>query len=94
MSTWQAIRATQAEHAKANALVEAQKGRTEAQSKADETQAVLDFLINEMLASASPDRHPGQKVTVEDVLEEATRCLTVALSRALPLRRHSVMPSA
>ncbi len=64
VSTWQAIRASRAERRIAAALGEA--GR-----KATEAQAVVNFLVNEMLASAGPSRARGRTITVDEVLARA-----------------------
>ena len=59
ISTWQAIRATRAEEqAKAN-LAKAQEQEANAKRSAAESQAVLDFFRDKVLAAARPGR-PGR----------------------------------
>jgi serine/threonine protein kinase len=64
VSTWQAIRATRAERGTAAAL-------TEAQRRATESQAVVDFLIKDLIAAASPGQNQGPKTPVDAVLARA-----------------------
>jgi serine/threonine protein kinase/tetratricopeptide (TPR) repeat protein len=64
VSTWQAIRATRAEQGTAAAL-------TDAQRRAMESQAVVDFLVKDLIAAASPGQNQGPKTTVEEVLARA-----------------------
>jgi serine/threonine protein kinase/tetratricopeptide (TPR) repeat protein len=64
VSTWQAIRATRAERGTATAL-------TEAQRRATESQAVVDFLIKDLIAAAAPGQNQGPKTPVEAVLARA-----------------------
>jgi tetratricopeptide (TPR) repeat protein len=64
VSTWQAIRATRAERGTATAL-------TESRRRATESQAVVDFLINELIAAAAPGQNKGPKTPVEAVLARA-----------------------
>ena len=71
VSTWQAVRASRAERQIAVALAEAQQQRGEAGRKAAEAQAVVDFLVNDMIASASPIVTMGRTITVEDTLARA-----------------------
>jgi serine/threonine protein kinase/tetratricopeptide (TPR) repeat protein len=63
-STWQAIRATRAERGTATALAEAQR-------RATESQAVVDFLIKDLIAAAAPGQNQGPKTPVEAVLARA-----------------------
>jgi serine/threonine protein kinase len=64
VSTWMAVRATRAEHRTAAALAEAQR-------RATESQAVVDFLVKDLIAAASPYQHQGSKPTVDEVLARA-----------------------
>ena len=64
VSTWQAIRATRAERGTAAAL-------TDVQRRATESQAVVDFLINDLIAAASPGQNQGPRTPVEEVLARA-----------------------
>jgi serine/threonine protein kinase len=64
VSTWQAVRATRAEWKTAAALTEAQRRTTE-------SQAVVDFLIKDLIAAASPGQNQGPKTPVEEVLARA-----------------------
>ncbi|WP_235905296.1 protein kinase domain-containing protein [Tautonia marina] len=50
---------------------EAELARSLADHRATEAQAVVDFLVIEMLASAAPEQNQGEEVTVADVLERA-----------------------
>jgi tetratricopeptide (TPR) repeat protein len=64
VSAWQAFRATEAERRTAAALAEAQR-------RATESQAVVDFFLLKDLIAASPYQHQGSKPTVEEVLARA-----------------------
>jgi eukaryotic-like serine/threonine-protein kinase len=64
VSAWQAIRATRAERRTATAL-------NESQLRATESQAVVDFLIKDLIAEASPGQNQGPKTSVEEVLARA-----------------------
>jgi serine/threonine protein kinase len=64
ISTWQAIRATRAERGTATALAEAQR-------RATESQAVVDFLIKDLIAAAKPGQNQGPRTPVEAVLARA-----------------------
>jgi eukaryotic-like serine/threonine-protein kinase len=61
VSTWQAIRATQAER-----LV--REARDEARRRAEETQQVVDFLASDVFGAAAPEKSHGKAVTVFDIL--------------------------
>jgi non-specific serine/threonine protein kinase/serine/threonine-protein kinase len=71
VSLLQAIRATRAERRTAAALTEAQQQRGEAGRKAAEAQAVVDFLVKEMIGAATPSRTQGRTITVVEVLARA-----------------------
>jgi hypothetical protein len=51
------------------------RAREQADRKAAEAQAVVDFLINEMLAAATPDNNVGRTITVDDVLARTGRAI-------------------
>jgi serine/threonine-protein kinase len=66
VSTWQAMRAVKAEHQATDA------GR-KAQSEASIAKAVLEFLQNDLLAQAQPEKNaPSRRVTVEELLDKAS----------------------
>ena len=85
VSTWQAIRATQAEglaerrlEAEMVARIEvtqqrnqADLARQEADRRATEAREVVDFLINDMIGAAAPSRAQGKIPTVDQVLAQA-----------------------
>jgi tetratricopeptide (TPR) repeat protein len=75
VSTLQAIRATQAERKTAAALAEARQQRAEAGRKSAEAQAVVDYLITDMIGAASPERTRGRTTTVEEALAGADRVI-------------------
>ncbi len=71
VSTWQALRALQAEREQAVALAEAGHQRNEAARKEAEARAVLEFLVNKMISSTGPYQRERGSSTVEDVLARA-----------------------
>ena len=64
VSTVAAVMVMRENDAKQDALVDARQAQ-------DETEAVLQFLIQDLLRAASPEKYPGKQITVADVLEEA-----------------------
>ena len=50
---------------------EAERAQADADRRAVEAQQVVDFLINDLIGSASPEQKRGEAVTVDDVLERA-----------------------
>ncbi len=50
---------------------EAEKQKHAAEDRAAENEAVVDFLINDLLSAASPDKALGRQVTVTEVLANA-----------------------
>ena len=50
---------------------EAEKQKHAAEERAAENEAVVDFLINDLLSAASPDKALGRQVTVKEVLGNA-----------------------
>ncbi len=62
----------------------------EAKREARTARAINDFLINDMLASAEPEIARGRKVTVEEVLENASGRINDAFSNQ-PVTRASVL---
>ena len=66
VSTFAAMMIVRENDAKQEALVEARQAQ-------EETEAVLDFLITDLLRAASPEMYPGKEIKVVDVLEEAER---------------------
>ncbi len=96
VSTWQAVRATRAEtRARANeeaALTAAQAEARErhkataaehaARLEADKAKAINNFLINDLLAEASPENNPvGSKVSVRELLDKAARKIGTAFTQ-------------
>ncbi|QDV33163.1 tetratricopeptide repeat protein [Tautonia plasticadhaerens] len=67
----QAERADQAADLANRRAAEAEEARALADLRATEARAVVDFLVNDMLASPSPEQAQGETVTVSDVLERA-----------------------
>ena len=79
-TTWQSIRASsQRDAAEAARAAEAEQ-RTMAEQKAAETDAVVDFLVNDLLGSASPEKALGRDVTVKEVLAEAEKQIDTAFA--------------
>jgi tetratricopeptide (TPR) repeat protein len=64
VSAWQAIEARNARRVTAAALVQAQ-------SRADETQQVLDYFIKEIIAAANGANSEGRSLTVSEVFRKA-----------------------
>ena len=84
MSTWQAIEARKARRATAAALVQAQ-------TRADETQQVLDFIVKDIIGGISSAEHPGTADPPSvDVLEKAGATTTARVSRAVRSSRPAV----
>ena len=86
MSTWQAVRATRAERAalRAEATIRQERDRAvkaeglatnsaqRAQTEASIAKAINDFLLNDLLAEAAPEKNARHRqVTVEAVLNKA-----------------------
>jgi serine/threonine protein kinase/tetratricopeptide (TPR) repeat protein len=71
VSTWQAVRATRAETAARTAEDEATKERDRARGEKENTQAVLDFLWQDVLSQISPWQVPGQDPKVRRLLDRA-----------------------
>ena len=63
-TTWQAFRATRAEH-------EARAALRQAKDAADEAREVNRFLTDDLLASASPEVTRGREMTVREALDRA-----------------------
>ena len=63
-TTWQAIRATRAEH-------EARAALRQAKDAADEAREVNRFLTDDLLAAASPEVTRGREMTVREALDRA-----------------------
>ncbi len=53
------------------ALNDTEAARQTARNKADEAESVLDFLINDLLLSAKPEKSLGRPTTVQEILSEA-----------------------
>ncbi|MGH7178615.1 MAG: protein kinase domain-containing protein, partial [Tepidisphaeraceae bacterium] len=68
-TTWQAIRATRAEHSQRIALKKAEDANAN-------TQAVNKFLTDDLLASASPGVTRGKEMTVREALDRAADAVT------------------
>ncbi|MCI0360045.1 MAG: serine/threonine-protein kinase, partial [Planctomycetaceae bacterium] len=96
VSSWLAVRATQAEaRARANeqaALAAAQAEARERQKattaesaarlEADKAKAINNFLINDLLAEAAPENNPvGNKVTVRELLDKAALKIGTAFTQ-------------
>ena len=60
------------------ALVVAQKERETAKQKAEEAQAISDFLVDDLLGSVDPKNAMGREVTVKEVLANAERKVDAA----------------
>ncbi|HOW71067.1 MAG TPA: serine/threonine-protein kinase [Phycisphaerae bacterium] len=89
VSTWQAIRATQAQGEARLRADEATAARLEAERAAAEAQAVSDFLVNDLIGSASPEKTLGREVTVKEVLANAEKAIDTAF-RDQPLREAAI----
>ena len=63
-TTWQAVRATRAEH-------DARAALRQAKDAADEAREVNRFLTDDLLASASPEVTRGREMTVREALDRA-----------------------
>ena len=81
-TTTQAVRATRernravaAERLAEDRLREAEVQRVEAEHQAAIAQAVNDFLNNDLLATAHPERQQGRDVTVRQVLDRAAQAI-------------------
>ena len=87
VSTWQAVRATRAERAalRAEATIRRERDRAvkaegqatesarKAQTEAAVSKAINDFLLNDLLAEAAPEKNARvRQVTVEEVLNKAS----------------------
>ena len=65
------IRADQRTEDANRARADADLARADADRRATEAQEVVDFLINDLIGSASPDETQGETVTVDEVLSRA-----------------------
>jgi serine/threonine protein kinase len=77
-TTWQAIRATRAEHATRAALNQVEKQKDEVESKRLEAEAVREFLVNRVLQGATPERLPDASVRdriVQVMLDPAAQAI-------------------
>jgi serine/threonine protein kinase/Flp pilus assembly protein TadD len=59
----------------------AQRNAKEAEQAAAEAQAVVDFLVYDLLACAAPEHSRGRKLTVEEVLANAERIIDQSLTQ-------------
>ncbi|MFI5335263.1 MAG: tetratricopeptide repeat protein [Opitutales bacterium] len=72
-STWQAVRATRAETLAAERLAAQTAAREVAERERLQARAISDFLQNDLLAQASPDRQPDRELRLRTVLDAAAR---------------------
>lgn len=70
-TTWQAIRATRAEHLATERLKEADSQRQKAESAAEDLRAVNQFLTEDLLQSAAPEVSRGREMTVREAVDRA-----------------------
>jgi serine/threonine protein kinase/Tfp pilus assembly protein PilF len=61
------------------ALEQAKVERTRAENSAAESKALVTFLVDDLFGSANPEKAMGEKVTVEEVLEQAESKVESAL---------------
>lgn len=71
------------------ALVDTEKARKVAESKADESEAILGFLVDDLLLSARPTESLGRDMTVLELLAEAEKNIETSFEDR-PLVRASV----
>ncbi|MHC5006490.1 MAG: serine/threonine protein kinase, partial [Planctomycetota bacterium] len=74
VTTWQAIRATDAEHLAEDRLAESEVAYAVAQREAAIARAVNDFLNKDLLTAASPKGQP-RDITVREVLDAASESI-------------------
>jgi serine/threonine protein kinase len=72
-SAWQAVRATRAG-------VLAEEKASEARAAAEESKAVLEFLVQDLLGATNPERRMGRDVKVAEVLGNAEKKIDAAFS--------------
>jgi tetratricopeptide (TPR) repeat protein len=73
-ATWQALRATRAEHGALLAAAAEKAAKDEALAREAETKAVLEFVVKRVFSAARPDRESeglGRKVTLLKAIESA-----------------------
>jgi eukaryotic-like serine/threonine-protein kinase len=68
-------RALEAERAAQQSRAEAEAQRAEAQRQAAIAQAVNDFLTDDLLAAASPEKEPERNITVRAILDRAAAAI-------------------
>jgi serine/threonine protein kinase len=74
-TTWQAIRATRAEHQARQEKQEAENQRNRAESASENVREVNKFLTDDVLATASPEIARGREITVREALDRAAETL-------------------
>ncbi|MEM7248080.1 MAG: serine/threonine-protein kinase [Acidobacteriota bacterium] len=79
-------RARRAEQVALEAEAEADDARRDAETQAERVQAINDFLVNDLLESASPENSLGREVTVLEALDESARRANSALADQPELR--------